>query len=230
MAARAEYGRALDSDPTYEKARANLGALKCRFGDLEGAKRELSVIKDTAALAAPTSTPSGRAASDDDERCCSSRCSSPGCGRPRRGQARPGGQPLDGDGPGLRRACNIEVTTDDVAVTFVRSHASVQDVTLKVTDALLGQTLNTPSTLDLAELRPRLDDLAGRGVAPDARRPAPDVPQRRARPAHLLRRASNPPRTCGATSTSPSRRVSTSPTAAPSSAPSTRKCRHEDTH
>jgi cellulose synthase operon protein C len=47
-AARAEYGRALDSDPTYEKARANLAALKCRYADVEGAKRELSVIKENA--------------------------------------------------------------------------------------------------------------------------------------------------------------------------------------
>ena len=57
MSARAEYGRALESDPTYEKARANLGALKCRFGDLEGAKRELSVIKDSGAIAGPDVDP-----------------------------------------------------------------------------------------------------------------------------------------------------------------------------
>jgi len=57
MSARAEYGRALESDPTYEKARANLGALKCRFGDLEGAKRELSVIKDSGSIAGPDVDP-----------------------------------------------------------------------------------------------------------------------------------------------------------------------------
>ena len=57
MSARAEYGRALESDPTFEKARANLGALKCRFGDLEGAKRELSVIKDSGAIAGPDVDP-----------------------------------------------------------------------------------------------------------------------------------------------------------------------------
>lgn len=56
MAARQEYGQALDADPTYEKARVNVGALKCRFGDLEGAKRELSVIKDSS-LAGPDVDP-----------------------------------------------------------------------------------------------------------------------------------------------------------------------------
>jgi cellulose synthase operon protein C len=57
MSARAEYGRALESDPTFEKARANLGALKCRFGDLAGAKSELSVIKDSGAVAGPDVDP-----------------------------------------------------------------------------------------------------------------------------------------------------------------------------
>jgi tetratricopeptide (TPR) repeat protein len=50
MAARSAYGKALDADPTHEKARANLAALRCRFGDEEGAKRELSVLKDVSAL------------------------------------------------------------------------------------------------------------------------------------------------------------------------------------
>jgi Flp pilus assembly protein TadD len=45
-AARAEYGRALESDPTFDKARANLAGLRCRFGDVEGARREVAVIKD----------------------------------------------------------------------------------------------------------------------------------------------------------------------------------------
>ncbi len=52
--------------------------------------------------------------------------------------------------------CNIEVTPDDVAVTFIRvkgSMGQLQDVTLKVDYALLGQTLNTPSRVDLAEIR-----------------------------------------------------------------------------
>lgn len=47
MGARAAYGKALDADPTFDKARANLAALRCRFGDTEGAKRELGLIKDT---------------------------------------------------------------------------------------------------------------------------------------------------------------------------------------
>ena len=46
MAARAAYGKALDADPTYEKARANLAALRCRYGDQDGARRELSGVKD----------------------------------------------------------------------------------------------------------------------------------------------------------------------------------------
>jgi cellulose synthase operon protein C len=50
--ARAEYGRALDADPTFEKARANLAALKCRYADVDGAKRELSVIKENPLAAA----------------------------------------------------------------------------------------------------------------------------------------------------------------------------------
>lgn len=50
MAARAEYGRALEADPTWEKARANVGALRCRYGDVEGARRELAVVKDVGAL------------------------------------------------------------------------------------------------------------------------------------------------------------------------------------
>lgn len=56
-AARAEYARALDADPTFDKARANLGALRCRFFDVEGAKRELGVVKDTSGLTGPDVDP-----------------------------------------------------------------------------------------------------------------------------------------------------------------------------
>lgn len=56
-AARAEYGRALEADPTFDKARANLAALRCRFLDTEGAKRETAVIKDVSALNAPDVDP-----------------------------------------------------------------------------------------------------------------------------------------------------------------------------
>jgi Flp pilus assembly protein TadD len=49
MDARAEYGRALDADPTYVKAKANLAALRCRYGDTEGAKRELAGVKEAVA-------------------------------------------------------------------------------------------------------------------------------------------------------------------------------------
>jgi hypothetical protein len=55
--ARAEYGRALEADPTYDKARANLAALRCRFGDVEGARRELAVLKDTTTLVGPDVDP-----------------------------------------------------------------------------------------------------------------------------------------------------------------------------
>lgn len=49
-AARGEYGRALEADPTFDKARGNLSALLCRYLDLEGAKRELGVVKNQAEL------------------------------------------------------------------------------------------------------------------------------------------------------------------------------------
>ncbi len=49
-AARGEYGRALEADPTFDKARANLAGLKCRYLDVEGAKREAAVVKDAAAV------------------------------------------------------------------------------------------------------------------------------------------------------------------------------------
>lgn len=45
MEARGEYGKALDADPTYEKARVNLASLRCRVGDVQGAKRELAVVR-----------------------------------------------------------------------------------------------------------------------------------------------------------------------------------------
>ncbi|MEW6432832.1 MAG: tetratricopeptide repeat protein [Myxococcota bacterium] len=57
QAARAEYARALEADPTYDKARANLGALRCRFFDVEGAKRELGVVKDLSVLTGPDVDP-----------------------------------------------------------------------------------------------------------------------------------------------------------------------------
>ncbi|XXF79356.1 tetratricopeptide repeat protein [Myxococcaceae bacterium GXIMD 01537] len=53
MGAREAYGKALDADPTYTKARLNLAALRCRFGDVDGARRELSVLKNVAATNEP---------------------------------------------------------------------------------------------------------------------------------------------------------------------------------
>jgi tetratricopeptide (TPR) repeat protein len=53
MSAAAAYAKALEADPTYNKARLNLAALRCRFGDTDGARRELSVLKDVASLNGP---------------------------------------------------------------------------------------------------------------------------------------------------------------------------------
>jgi TolA-binding protein len=51
--ARLEYGKALDVDPSSEPARANLAALRCRFLDVEGGRRELAQVKDRAGLTGP---------------------------------------------------------------------------------------------------------------------------------------------------------------------------------
>lgn len=59
-AARGEYGRALEADPTFDKARANLAGLKCRYLDVEGAKREAGVVKDVTATAGPDVDPEWR--------------------------------------------------------------------------------------------------------------------------------------------------------------------------
>jgi tetratricopeptide (TPR) repeat protein len=40
-----EYSLALKADPTFLKARANLGALRCRFAEKDGAHRELSMLQ-----------------------------------------------------------------------------------------------------------------------------------------------------------------------------------------
>ena len=61
MGARGAYGKALDSDPTFDKARANLAALRCRFGDQEGAKRELALLKEVSSLSGPDLDPEWKA-------------------------------------------------------------------------------------------------------------------------------------------------------------------------
>ena len=48
MAARGRVRQGARGGPDYDKARANLAALRCRYGDAEGAKRELAVLKDGA--------------------------------------------------------------------------------------------------------------------------------------------------------------------------------------
>jgi cellulose synthase operon protein C len=50
--ASAMYEKAL-AGPSRDRARANLAALKCRFGDAEGARKELAKIKDTEKLQGP---------------------------------------------------------------------------------------------------------------------------------------------------------------------------------
>jgi Flp pilus assembly protein TadD len=48
MSARAAYGKAIDADPGNDKARANLAALRCRYGDRDGARKELGSVKSAA--------------------------------------------------------------------------------------------------------------------------------------------------------------------------------------
>jgi Flp pilus assembly protein TadD len=50
-AAAQAYERALKAAPDFEKARVNLAALKCRFGDKEAARKELAGAKGPGALA-----------------------------------------------------------------------------------------------------------------------------------------------------------------------------------
>ncbi len=61
MGARSAYGKALDSDPTFDKARANLASLRCRFGDHDGAKRELALLKEVSSLSGPDLDPEWKA-------------------------------------------------------------------------------------------------------------------------------------------------------------------------
>ena len=60
MAARAAYGKAIDADPGNDKARANLAALRCRYGDQDGARKELASVKN-GALAGADVDPEWRA-------------------------------------------------------------------------------------------------------------------------------------------------------------------------
>lgn len=59
--AHAEYAKALDADPTYDKARANLAALRCRYLDVEGARREVGLLKDPGSLTGPDVDPEWKA-------------------------------------------------------------------------------------------------------------------------------------------------------------------------
>jgi Flp pilus assembly protein TadD len=43
------FRKALEIDPTYDKARANLGSMLCGEGDVDGAKETLQVMKQAPA-------------------------------------------------------------------------------------------------------------------------------------------------------------------------------------
>ncbi len=51
------YSSALASDPTYALARGNLAALRCRFGDVEGAQADLAKVGDKGLLTGPAADP-----------------------------------------------------------------------------------------------------------------------------------------------------------------------------
>lgn len=51
------YTSALASDPTNALARGNLAALRCRFGDREGARAEIKKVADTGQLTGPSVDP-----------------------------------------------------------------------------------------------------------------------------------------------------------------------------
>jgi cellulose synthase operon protein C len=61
MLARAAFAKALEVDPGYDKARANLAALRCRYGDVDGARKELAQIRDLASLRGPDVDPDWKA-------------------------------------------------------------------------------------------------------------------------------------------------------------------------
>lgn len=73
--------------------------------------------------------------------------------------------------------CFLDTTTDEVAVRFVRKKGGTEDTSLKITWAQAGQTLNTPSTIDLGEARPddptRQRTIISRNVLDDPRRVFP---------------------------------------------------------
>jgi len=46
---------------SFDKARANLASLRCRFGDHDGAKRELALLKEVSSLSGPDLDPEWKA-------------------------------------------------------------------------------------------------------------------------------------------------------------------------
>ena len=69
--------------------------------------------------------------------------------------------------------CLLDTPTDEIAITFIRKRGMTMDVPLKIVWAQAGQTLNTPSTIDLAEPRPddasRQRAILSRNVLTDTR-------------------------------------------------------------
>jgi hypothetical protein len=70
--------------------------------------------------------------------------------------------------------CEIDTTSpDEISVRFVRNRKVGMDTPLKIVWAQAGQTLNTPATIDLAEMRPddpnRQRTLVSRNVLDDKR-------------------------------------------------------------
>ena len=51
-------------------------------------------------------------------------------------------------------SCVLDTTSDEIALRFVRKRGETEDVPLKIVWAQAGQDLVTPSTIDLAEMRP----------------------------------------------------------------------------
>lgn len=51
-------------------------------------------------------------------------------------------------------SAELDTTSDEIAVRFIRKRGTTTDTPLKIVWAQAGQELNTPSTIDLAEARP----------------------------------------------------------------------------
>ena len=70
-------------------------------------------------------------------------------------------------------SCVLDTTSDEIALRFIRKRGDTEDVPLKIVWAQAGQELITPSTIDLAEMRPddanRQRSIVTRNVLDDKR-------------------------------------------------------------